>query len=310
MARYDRLRAYLEAATEARIELRFTDLAELVGGLPASARNHAAWWANSPHGHSHARAWLDAGWRVVDLNLTAETVRFTRVSEPDRTARLMEAPVGHQTWTEPAPPPPVTVDLAPVWEGLAHRLQEHIDAGLLRLLTEDAVRFATVTALVDAGVDAPRLHAEYRVPEIDAALDLAVDDPPSIAIEFKYPREREGAADTMTMGELLRDLYRLAWLDLDHAFAVHLTDARLRGYLHRRGEVAWTVTPGERLRLPVGLANQLPRTARRCLPAWTVPLAVDAHCTASIPVGDLLLVTYRVTGLPAAATDRPSDPPR
>jgi uncharacterized protein (DUF2237 family) len=163
MARYDRLRAYLEATTEARVELRFADLAELVGGLPASARNHAAWWANSRHGHSHARAWLDAGWHVVDLNLTAETVRFTRVSGADRTAQPMEASAEHQARTELAPPPGVTVDLVPVLERLAHRLQEHIDAGLQRLLTEDAVRFATVTALVDAGVDAPRLLASTPI---------------------------------------------------------------------------------------------------------------------------------------------------
>ena len=48
--------------------------------LPDSARRHPAWWANrkSGSGHSHARAWQEAGWQTGDLNLTAETVVFER----------------------------------------------------------------------------------------------------------------------------------------------------------------------------------------------------------------------------------------
>ena len=48
--------------------------------LPDSARLHRPWWANrkSDSGHSHARAWQEAGWQTGDLNLTAETVVFER----------------------------------------------------------------------------------------------------------------------------------------------------------------------------------------------------------------------------------------
>ena len=45
--------------------------------LPRSARSHPAWWSNTTS-HSHAKAWLAAGWRTADLNLTRERVSFVR----------------------------------------------------------------------------------------------------------------------------------------------------------------------------------------------------------------------------------------
>jgi hypothetical protein len=44
--------------------------------LPVSARKHKAWWGNQKSGHSHSRAWLLAGWRVDDVDVLAEQVRF------------------------------------------------------------------------------------------------------------------------------------------------------------------------------------------------------------------------------------------
>ena len=36
----------------------------LNSGLPASARRHRVWWSNNINGHTHARAWVAAGWEV------------------------------------------------------------------------------------------------------------------------------------------------------------------------------------------------------------------------------------------------------
>jgi hypothetical protein len=53
------------------------EIDQLVRGLPASARRYSAWWSNEVEGrHAQARAWVDAGWRVENVNLTAETVPF------------------------------------------------------------------------------------------------------------------------------------------------------------------------------------------------------------------------------------------
>lgn len=53
----------------------------IVGGLPASARKHAAWWANGPKSHAHAAAWGSAG-RDASPNFNGGFVRFTRIG-PD-----------------------------------------------------------------------------------------------------------------------------------------------------------------------------------------------------------------------------------
>ena len=82
MGKYDPLRDHLAAHT-GRDELRmtFNEIARLVGSLPASAWQHPAWWANERDGnHVEARAWLDAGWRVVRVDQRDEWVDFARTS--------------------------------------------------------------------------------------------------------------------------------------------------------------------------------------------------------------------------------------
>ena len=46
MAKYDPLFEHLCRADDAELEMAFDDGAALVGGLPASAASHRAWWAN------------------------------------------------------------------------------------------------------------------------------------------------------------------------------------------------------------------------------------------------------------------------
>jgi hypothetical protein len=76
---YSPLRDFLEAQESDYLTLSFDDVATIIGRpLPASAYRHNAWWANNLD-HTHARAWMDAGWRTQDLSLTAERVTFVRV---------------------------------------------------------------------------------------------------------------------------------------------------------------------------------------------------------------------------------------
>jgi hypothetical protein len=59
------------------VHVSFDELDALVGGLPASASRHRAWWSNTPS-HTQAVASMDAGWQVDSVDLDARTVRFTR----------------------------------------------------------------------------------------------------------------------------------------------------------------------------------------------------------------------------------------
>jgi hypothetical protein len=72
MSRYDPLRRYLAKipADQEEFRLTFRDIEGIVGALLASARNYRPWWANSA-ATPQAAAWLQVGFVVDDVNLTA-----------------------------------------------------------------------------------------------------------------------------------------------------------------------------------------------------------------------------------------------
>ena len=79
-AKYHRLFEHLcRAAPDEPIELSFDEVGELVGGLPATARTLASWWANDANGPKRvqAKAWLDAGRQVEKVDREAGVVRFS-----------------------------------------------------------------------------------------------------------------------------------------------------------------------------------------------------------------------------------------
>lgn len=102
--KYEPLLRYLEARGDsAMIRLSFTQIADILGfGLPASARRHQAWWSNTREGHSHAAAWLEAGWKTEMLDLAGEQVSFVKA----RATGFAEGPgatFDHQTsWRDAA----------------------------------------------------------------------------------------------------------------------------------------------------------------------------------------------------------------
>ena len=80
MSKYDPLQQHLAESNESKVTLSFAAIERIIGeALPASARRYPAWWANEEDGtHSHAQAWLDAGYRTTGLDLNASTVDFVR----------------------------------------------------------------------------------------------------------------------------------------------------------------------------------------------------------------------------------------
>lgn len=79
VGKYDPLRDRLMIAPD-EIEWTFSDVSDLVGGLPASARDHPAWWGNE-HAHVQSAAWLSAVYRVEAINFAKRRVRFKRVAQ-------------------------------------------------------------------------------------------------------------------------------------------------------------------------------------------------------------------------------------
>jgi hypothetical protein len=63
------------------VKLSFARIDGLIGSnLPMSAYRNEAWWKNSPS-IAHARAWLDAGWEVQEVNLKEGFVMFKKVRQ-------------------------------------------------------------------------------------------------------------------------------------------------------------------------------------------------------------------------------------
>jgi hypothetical protein len=63
------------------VKLSFARIDGLIGSnLPMSAYRDEAWWSNLPSS-THARAWLDAGWEVQEVNLKEGYVVFKKVRE-------------------------------------------------------------------------------------------------------------------------------------------------------------------------------------------------------------------------------------
>lgn len=74
--KYGDLAAFFERCEETEIELRFAALDQMTGGLPASARDHRAWWGN--HLGNPQAVWMRAGYKVVEVKVSTGYVRFAR----------------------------------------------------------------------------------------------------------------------------------------------------------------------------------------------------------------------------------------
>jgi CBS domain-containing protein len=82
-SRYGRLALFLQEQPAGwdTLQLTFNDIEAIIDGeLPASAREHRAWWANDST-HAQALQWLRVGWRTATINMTDGKVIFTRTPD-------------------------------------------------------------------------------------------------------------------------------------------------------------------------------------------------------------------------------------
>jgi hypothetical protein len=82
MSKYEPLPQFLASVGSSARRMSFSEIERVLGfKLPKSAYQHEAWWSNNATGHSHARAWLELGWRTEAVDLAARKVTFLRSSE-------------------------------------------------------------------------------------------------------------------------------------------------------------------------------------------------------------------------------------
>lgn len=101
MAVYTPLGLYLRKSATSRIPMTFREIESIIGRkLPPSAYRHRPWWANEERGHSHAKAWLDAGFETEQVDMTSRTLVFVRrslrkgIAEPHKEFAALEGRSG------------------------------------------------------------------------------------------------------------------------------------------------------------------------------------------------------------------------
>lgn len=109
--KYEALTRYLRfrAAFTDTVRLPFAQIDGIIGdNLPLEAYRSTDWWKNTPS-TAHAKAWLDAGWEAVEVNLKEAYVVFqkTRTQQPAKHEKR-EKNAG-QPPTKPYTPPPARI---------------------------------------------------------------------------------------------------------------------------------------------------------------------------------------------------------
>jgi hypothetical protein len=110
VGKYDPLVKHFRYLTGNAWHATFKDIEKILGfPLPPSARAYPAWWANSAD-MPQKGAWLEAGWRTRDLNLSMGHVLFVReaAAAPEHHRQQRQANIG----TTPQP----QANAAHAWE--------------------------------------------------------------------------------------------------------------------------------------------------------------------------------------------------
>ena len=81
MSKYEPLPQFLTSRHADSVRLGFGEIEKVLGfKLPKSAYEYEAWWSNNGVGHSHAQAWLTAGWQTENVDLARRQVTFKRAT--------------------------------------------------------------------------------------------------------------------------------------------------------------------------------------------------------------------------------------
>jgi DNA-binding transcriptional regulator YiaG len=78
-SKYQPLLEFLRDSNQREVILTFAEIEALMNNpLPDSAKSKRAWWSNRSKGALQASAWMEAGYRVDDVDLDEQRVTFRK----------------------------------------------------------------------------------------------------------------------------------------------------------------------------------------------------------------------------------------
>jgi hypothetical protein len=88
-SKYQPLLEFLHDSNQDDVTLTFAEIEALMNdSLPDSARSKRAWWSNRGQGALQASAWMEAGYRVEDVDLDSQRVTFRRPTSKPKAQRV------------------------------------------------------------------------------------------------------------------------------------------------------------------------------------------------------------------------------
>ncbi len=204
-----------------------------------------------------------------------------------------------------------TTRLGAALNAVSAEMESLIDDGLEHLLTEDILRFSLIRSLIGLGTPPTAIRTEVRIPNI-GAIDLEFGESSKTLVELKFPRDPTnfGAADTMTLGELIKDFYKVAKGDDRGGVIIQMTDERLRRYLGRRTrpEPVWRFNPGTFMTFTPTSVDALPKSAKTpSLVSLAERGELIARCFSANRIHNWLLVAWSVSAVEAPRVDAGED---
>lgn len=87
-SKYQPLLEFLHDNNQPEVILTFAEIEALMNdSLPDSARSQRAWWSNRRKGAWQASAWMEAGYRVEDVDFEQQCVTFRQPPSKDELPR-------------------------------------------------------------------------------------------------------------------------------------------------------------------------------------------------------------------------------
>lgn len=141
MSKYQPLQRYLENASTNFVPMTFSEIEKVLGFKLPESQKYPAWWSNNPTNNVMTHAWLAAGYKTEQVDITGRKVTFRRVrsTKPIRPDTSGPTPGGNaQPRRHPAfgsmkgmitimPGVDLTEPADPDWGRLAYGDEDHTD---------------------------------------------------------------------------------------------------------------------------------------------------------------------------------------